>query len=220
MTNRGRRARLEDIQRIADALREPVEAPDLASSILARVDSQRCFLNDQGRALLWAGRAVAAFVVVLVVAGFVLINRAAPQALQVAAQPAPVSEVINVVSTQASQQIIALRGSFEPDRAQSAPLTAILSSVAPANELAEPITAALHAVRFVGPPEASSAEDRRAAAAEFRGVADLRLPRVSRFAQSAWPAVSLRETIDDRHLYEDESPLLSGTASFAPVVPK
>jgi hypothetical protein len=214
LTNGGRRARLDEIQRIAEAFREPVETPDFSSSILARVDSQRCFLSSQGRALVWAGRGAAALTIVLVVLGFTLAARHAPETVQaIAAQPAPVSGVISTVSTQASEQLTALKFSLEPNVGGGTPITSILQTVAPSSDIAQPIAAAFQAVKFVGPPEVSA--DEPGFAVWFSS--DL---QPSRAARSAWPQAGLRDAMDDRRWLEDESPLLSGAGAGGPLSPK
>lgn len=49
MSDRQRRARLNDIAQIAGALREPVETPDFTSSILERVHAEKPFIAPQTR---------------------------------------------------------------------------------------------------------------------------------------------------------------------------
>lgn len=220
MTNGGRRARLDEIQRIADALREPVEAPDLSSAILARVDSQRCFLSRKGRAIVWAGRGAAALTIVLVVMGFTLASRYAPQTIQVAAQPTPVSEVVTAVSSQATQQLTALRFSLEPNRGQEMEITSILAGVAPINELAQPIGAAIHAVRFVGPPQQESASDTAWLASDWHIMPSHRVSRLPNVSLVAAPREVRVQTADDDAWFEEESPLLQGIGSDGPLAPK
>lgn len=221
MTNGGRRARLDEIQRIADALREPVEAPDLSSAILARVDSQRCFLNREGRALVWAGRSAAALTIVLVVLGFTLASRYSPQTVQVAAQPTPVSEVVTAVSSQAAQQLTALRFTLEPNRTPQVEITSLIASVAPINELAEPIGAAIHAVRFVGPPQQTTIGETEWLAAEWHIMPSRRTsPLPGAMIGSASVESRRAYFADETIVYEDESPLLQGVGSDSPFAPK
>ncbi len=49
MSGNPRRARLNDIARIADTLREPVETPDFTSSILERVHAEKPFIAPRTR---------------------------------------------------------------------------------------------------------------------------------------------------------------------------
>jgi len=217
LTNRGRRARLEDIQQIADALREPVDSPDLSASILARVDSQRCFLPCRARAMVWIGRGAAAFAVILVVLGITLANTYHPGAMSPSPQPTLVTGVISAVSSQANEQITALRFSLVPSGSTSMDITGLLASVPAVNDLAEPLGAAIHAVSFVGPPIVYSQSE----CIGDLGIRDLpaglasRLPRLG---QSAWPPEGLREAMEDRRWLEDESPLLSGASGS--IVPR
>jgi hypothetical protein len=215
-----RRDRLEDIRQIADAFREPVEAPDLASAILARVDSQRCFLSRRARWMVWAGRAAVALTVALVVLGFTLANRYTPGTLQVVAQPMPVTDVISAVSTQANQQLTALRFSLEPSRGAGMEITSILATVAPGSDLAQPIGAALQAVRFVGPPEVASADDLHLVYTDGAPISELRASRLPRMSESAWAGQVVRDAMEDRRWLEDESPLLSGTGFGSHIAPK
>jgi len=219
LTNRGRRARLEDLQRVGEALREPVEAPDLSAAILARVDSQRCFLSGRARMLVWVGRGGAAMMVALVVLGVTLANRYSPSTFEVVAQPRPVSDVISAVSTQASEQLTALRGSLVQEGGEFMELTSLLANVTPANELAQPIGAAIQAVRFVGPPVVAQTES-PGRPGDWEVVASVGASRLPRMSTAAWPAVGIREAMEDRRRYEDESPLLSGTGMRSSIAPK
>jgi len=220
LTNNGRRDRLEDIRQIADAFREPVQAPDLSSAILARVDSQRCFLSRRARWMVWTGRAAVAMTVALVVLGFTLANRYTPGTIQVVAQPMPVTDVISAVSTQANQQLTALRFSLEPNRGAGMEITSILATVAPGSDLAQPIGAALHAVRFVGPPEVAQADDATLMYAGVPSVSALSASRLPRVSESAWSVEVAREAMEDRRWLEEESPLLSGTGFGSHLAPK
>ena len=219
MNNRGRRGRLDEIQRIAEAFREPVEVPDFSSAILSRVDGQRGFLSSRSRALVWAGRAGIAATVTLVVLGFTLVSRVSPTALQVVALPMPVTDMITSVSDQASEQISALRTSLGPDQGAPLELTAVIASVGPLNAYSQPIGAAVQAVRFVGPPDTGSPS---IAAAELSrtSVGSSSLARFSALSRSAWPPVGLRETMGDREWLDEDSPLLLGGDAWNPAGPK
>lgn len=220
MTNRGRRAKLDEIQRIAEAFREPVEAPDLSSAILARVDSQRCFLSRRGRTLVWVGRGTAALLIVLVVLGFTLASRYQPTAVQVVAQPMPVTDVISAVSSQASQQLTALKFSLEPNRGEAMEISSLIASVVPMSEISEPIGAALHAVRFVGPPAAASAAEPAWLAADWHVMPSHRVSRLPTVTVTAWSSDAEQADAVDRQWYEDESPLMSSAGVGGAMAPK
>jgi hypothetical protein len=73
MSGKQRRARLDDIARIAGALREPVETPDFTSSILERVHAEKPFTAPRTRRWMPVVRVSAACVAVLGVFAFTLI---------------------------------------------------------------------------------------------------------------------------------------------------
>lgn len=60
MSEQRRRAKLNDIARIAESLREPVETPDFTSSILARVNAQKPFVPATTRRWMPLARCCAA----------------------------------------------------------------------------------------------------------------------------------------------------------------
>jgi len=157
--------------------------------------------------------------VVLVVLGFTFANRYSPTTFEMAAQPRPVSDVISAVSTQASEQLTALRGSLSQEGGEFMELTSLLANVAPANELAQPIGAAIHAVRFVGPPVVAPAEA-AGRPGDWEVVASVGASRLPRMSTAAWPAAGIREAMEDRRWYEDESPLLSGAGMGSSIAPK
>jgi hypothetical protein len=98
-----RRARLERIHRIAESLREPVDAPDLTSSILSRVHEQRPFLAGRTRRwILWARLGVGAAAVFMVLM-VVIIQRTAPQATNWCGRPQPLSAVVDTVECEAAK---------------------------------------------------------------------------------------------------------------------
>jgi hypothetical protein len=220
LTDRGRRARLEEIQRVAEAFRGPVDAPDLSSAILARVDDQRCFLSGRARSLVWVGRAGVAVTVALIVLGFTLVHRYSPGTMQVVSQSTPVSSVISTVSTQANEQFNALRVTFDPAPDTGVGVSFILASVAPSSELSQPINAAIHAIRFVGPPEVADAGNGVAFASIGNSASPLHVSRLPRLSQSNWTPEIQREAMEDRRWLEDDSPLMLGTGWIGPAAPK
>jgi len=109
--NRGdRRARLNDIRHVAETLRAaPIDATDFTSSILDRVDAERPFLAPSVRRRLpWVRITLGACVAVSAL-GLALVYRWAPSAVQVAAQPAPISDVVQCVECARYKDMLALR---------------------------------------------------------------------------------------------------------------
>jgi hypothetical protein len=101
MNPRNRRARLDDIRRVAFEMRDnPIVAPDLTSSILDRVDAERPFLAPSVRRKLpWIRIGVGACVV-LAALSVALTYRWAPKTVQaLAQQPAPISDVVQCVQS-------------------------------------------------------------------------------------------------------------------------
>ncbi len=107
MNERNRRARLDDIRRVAETLREsPIEAPDFTASILDRVDAERPFLAPSVRRRLpWVriGLGVCVAATTLMVA---MTYRVAPNAVRVVSlQGAPVSDVVQCVECAAAARL-------------------------------------------------------------------------------------------------------------------
>jgi hypothetical protein len=96
---RHRLARLRDIQHVMDELREPIAAPDLTSTILGRVHDERPFLSPRVRRLLWVGRAGAAAIAIGAALGIIMTRRELPD---IAAEPAPISDLANSCGAHAS----------------------------------------------------------------------------------------------------------------------
>lgn len=123
MTPRKRRQRLDSIHQIAEQLRQSadVPAPDLTSSILAQVDAQRPFLDRRTRRMLWAGRAALGLSVALVALGVALTHRWAPEAVEVVSRPAPLSNVVETVRTEATERLGDLRNAVAETVVAAAP---------------------------------------------------------------------------------------------------
>ena len=111
MTPRSRRQRLNSLQQIAAQLRQTadVPAPDLSDSILDKVDARRPFLDDKTRRMLWAGRAALGLSVAVVVLGVALTHRWAPNAVELVSRPAPFSNVVENVRSEAGVRLVELR---------------------------------------------------------------------------------------------------------------
>ena len=98
MNRPSRRARLNDIAEIATTLRSaPIDAPDFTSSILDRVDVERPFLAPSVRRRLpWIRIGLGACFAFGALA-IALTHRWAPEAVQLADQPAPISDVVQSI---------------------------------------------------------------------------------------------------------------------------
>jgi len=110
MNRPARRARLNDIAEIATSLRSaPIDAPDFTSSILDRVDVERPFLAPSVRRRLpWIRIGLGASVALGALA-MALTHRWAPEAIQLADQPAPISDVVQSIECATCQKFAAYR---------------------------------------------------------------------------------------------------------------
>jgi hypothetical protein len=145
LTPRKRRQRLDSIQQIAEQLRQSadVPAPDLTSSILNRVDATRPFLDGRTRRMLWVGRIALGVSVATVGLGIALTHRWAPDTVDlVSSRPAPLSNVVETVRTEAGVRLVEFRvavdSASQPDAASgsaaqspSGGLLALVTSAAP-----------------------------------------------------------------------------------------
>lgn len=111
MTPRKRRDRLNSIREIAAQLQQSddLAAPDLTQSILARVDASRPFLDRRTRRMLWVGRGALVASVAAVVLMSALMQRFAPESVEIVARPAPLSTVVESVKTDATERLVVLR---------------------------------------------------------------------------------------------------------------
>lgn len=111
MTPRKRRDRLNSIREIAAQLQQSDDcvAPDLTQSILARVDAHRPFLDRHTRRMVWVGRGALVACVAAVVLTAALMQRFAPDAVEILARPAPLSNVVESVKTNATERLVGLR---------------------------------------------------------------------------------------------------------------
>ena len=110
MNRPARRARLDDIAEIATTLRAaPIEAPDFTSSILDRVDVERPFLAPSVRRRLPWIRVGLGACVALGALSIALTHRWAPQVVQLAGQPAPISDVVQCIECATSRKLALYR---------------------------------------------------------------------------------------------------------------
>ncbi|HVU63086.1 MAG TPA: hypothetical protein VHC70_03860 [Phycisphaerales bacterium] len=137
MNERNRRARLDDIRRVAYEMREtPIVAPDLTSSILDRVDAERPFLAPSVRRKLPWIRIGVGGCVVLTALGIALTYRWAPRAVQaIAQQPAPISDVVQCVECCAAHKFIPRSAPMLTLRESDA--TRFLAAMVAANRISE-----------------------------------------------------------------------------------
>lgn len=224
-----RRDRLSDLHRINDALRSAAPVPDLSSSILARVDAERAFVCRRGRALVWAGRGVAAGLVALVALGLALAYRADPGSLDLQARATPASDVIDSFAHRAARQYVQLRDVVEPARGGSE-FSTVLSGIAPIGEYTDTIGQAVFAATFVGPPVPDATEATSSAwyaAADSMSVGAFGGLRVSFAAQAApkapavWPRAELPEApVSQGWLEDEDSGLLMGLTGGSAIAPR
>lgn len=111
MTPRKRRDRLNSIREIAAQLQQSddLAAPDLTQSILARVDANRPFLDRQTRRMVWVGRGALVASVAAIVLTAALMQRFAPETVEIVARPAPLSNVVESVKSNATERLVVLR---------------------------------------------------------------------------------------------------------------
>ena len=103
-------ARLQDIAHVADTMREsPIQVPDFTSSILDRVDVERPFLAPSVRRKLPWVRIGLGGCVVATTLSVALTHRWAPRTMQLAEQPAPISNVVQCVQCTAIQKLVEIR---------------------------------------------------------------------------------------------------------------
>ncbi|MBX3366437.1 MAG: hypothetical protein KF912_03885 [Phycisphaeraceae bacterium] len=79
--------------RFLTLLRRGVRTPDLSESILERVDSVRGFVPPAERRLIRFGRLAVAAMLFGVIAGAVVVQRRAPQVVELAGPPTPVRDI-------------------------------------------------------------------------------------------------------------------------------
>lgn len=131
MNPHDRRNKLWQIRDVSEAIRsEPVQAPDLTAAILDRVDAQRPFLAPSVRRRIPLVYGAVALSITTCVLTFVLLHRAAPNAVQFAAEPAPISTFANTVECAACRKIDAFRQSISSDSIHAPDPEALLSTVA------------------------------------------------------------------------------------------
>jgi len=128
---RGRKQRLHSIHEIADSLRQSSPAaamPDLTGSILDAVDAERPFLSPKTRRVAFAARFVLGLALVSVVLGVAIVHRFAPGVVELTSSPAPLSAVVETVSSEATLKLANLRQTVETVSSTSSNASASKSS--------------------------------------------------------------------------------------------
>ncbi len=93
--------RVAKTNRILTMLRRGVGAPDLSDSILDRVDRVRGFVPPSQRKLVRFGRLAVAAMLFGVIAGAVIVQRRAPEVMELAGMPTPVRDVARAAADEA-----------------------------------------------------------------------------------------------------------------------
>ncbi len=220
MNGHGRRRRLDEIHRVADALREPVRAPDLTDAILARVRDEQPFLSARARLLADAGRAGLVLCVLIGIGGLALAYRFFPQATALRQRPAPFSCVVDCAQDEAAARFVRLRSAIGAV-ASPARVTQDLV-IAPTLDPSQGSTAST-AVRTVDtwrPVHASvaliAARGCAVADSSFYRRVEAGLP----FTPSAWdnPPWTVRPV--GRDLLDDFAPIISGQSVGDGLLPR
>lgn len=131
MTPRKRRDRLNSIREIAAQLQQSddLAAPDLTHSILARVDANRPFLDRHTRRMVWVGRGALVASVAAIVLTAALMQRFAPETVEIVARPAPLSNVVESVKIDAAERLVVLRDAVNSNQLVDTSEEALTSSV-------------------------------------------------------------------------------------------
>jgi hypothetical protein len=87
--------------RFLTLLKRGVRAPDLTDSILDRVDHLRGFVPPKERKLIRFGRIAVAAMLFGVIAGAVIVQRRAPEVVELAGMPTPVRDVARAAAKEA-----------------------------------------------------------------------------------------------------------------------
>lgn len=109
-------------QRALAMLRGPVECPDLTDKIMTRVAGRRAFLSPRLRSMVTGGRIAVAASLLLGLLGVAAIQRYAPESVQLAATPQPVSRIVEGSREGAAESARQLTGTLNTVRAEAAPL--------------------------------------------------------------------------------------------------
>ncbi len=112
----GQGSRCEDIarmQRILAQLREPPETIDVAGDVIAQIRTRRGFLSPRMRAAVRMGRMAVAASVLLALLGIVVVQRIAPDATTLVAEPTPVTSLMQETGRDLSRLRTSLAGASE-----------------------------------------------------------------------------------------------------------
>ncbi len=100
-------------QNVIDALRAPVDVPDISSSVLDEVGRRRGWLPPRIRSIVTIGRLSVAASFVLVLTAMFLIERSAPGSLDVRPTSQPLTNLVQAGSTETAEGIAAVREGIE-----------------------------------------------------------------------------------------------------------
>jgi hypothetical protein len=98
-------AEVAKTQRIVSMLREPVVAPDFTHAIMGQLRARGTFVPSRTRRFIKVGRLAAAACLLLGVLGIALLQRSAPDAVRLVAQPKPVGELVNSSAADARLEV-------------------------------------------------------------------------------------------------------------------
>jgi hypothetical protein len=158
MSENRRRARLQDIAGIADALRDPVETPDFTSSILQRVHAEKPFVDPATRRWVPVVRLGAAGLAVMTIFAMTLIIFIKPELPeQLGAVPSVTTEFVTSAEDGLASGVAGLRSSVRKlsdaaDTRRFIALTVAPSATAQPVATAEPAPVLLQSRTIAEPP--------------------------------------------------------------------
>jgi len=125
--------RFVQTQRMLDALREPVKAPDLSRQILAEVDRRTPMLTRRGVRHVRLGRVAAAAALVAIIAGAFVAQRFNPGIVEVgSAEPRPLASLRSLVTQDAADAVNTLQQTARAVEFTASRAVTLTASPAPA----------------------------------------------------------------------------------------
>lgn len=212
---------LVGMQRAIDALRQPVSSPDLSSRILSQIGQRKGWMNWSQRKLVWRGRIAAAGLLLVLMAGVYVGQRAAPEITLAGQQPAPINELAAAVPDETADAARAVRDA----------VTTVRASVKSAVFTAPEPVAMPRMIAWAGPPADLPTEPSRVrierhitTVSETSFVQSPAAGDVDLFA-STWhspsmqplPTIGLRQTprVATMRVTDHQAGLLSGSSTFS-----
>jgi hypothetical protein len=126
---------------VVEALRRGVDAPDLASRVLAETDRRAlrgAWLNGRTRTVVRVGRLAAAACLLVALGGALVARRQAPAAFDLAARPAPLTAVVVGGRAGAQQAVRNVAGAFETALAAARRVGELTTAAASAGHAVHP----------------------------------------------------------------------------------